>query len=116
VRNRRILSFARRIGKSLSASALGLMQEKLPKYGFALEKLTQFNSYVLEIGFGDGAHLAGIAKEFPDISYIGCEPYLNGVASLLGIIKAQAIENIMIYQDDAIDLLNSLPNLSLIHI
>ncbi len=86
------------------------MEEMLPKYGFALEKLTPSSSYILEIGFGDGTHLAGMAMAYPDIGYIGCEPYLNGVASLLGMIKAQAIENIMIYQDDAIDLLNSLPN------
>jgi tRNA (guanine-N7-)-methyltransferase len=91
------------------------MKEMLPKYGFAIEKLAPPTlalptSYILEIGFGDGTHLAGMAMASPDVGYIGCEPYLNGVASLLGMIKKQAIENIMIYQDDALDLLNLLPH------
>ena len=37
----------------------------------------------LEIGFGGGEHLAEQALLHPDIGFIGAEPFLNGVASLL---------------------------------
>ena len=37
-----------------------------------------------EIGFGGGEHLVHQAAENPDVGIIGCEPYINGVAMLLG--------------------------------
>ena len=35
----------------------------------------------LEIGFGSGEHLADRADMLPDHGFIGCEPFLNGVAT-----------------------------------
>src|SRR5687768_14800602 len=35
----------------------------------------------LEIGFGGGEHMAGQAARHPDVLIVGCEPFLNGVAS-----------------------------------
>ena len=40
----------------------------------------------LEIGFGDGQHLAGQAKNNPQTGYIGAEVFQNGVALLLTLI------------------------------
>ncbi len=37
----------------------------------------------LEIGFGGGEHLAFQAQHNPESTIIGCEPFINGVASLL---------------------------------
>ena len=37
----------------------------------------------LEIGFGGGEHLAGLAEAAPTVNFIGAEPFVNGVASLL---------------------------------
>ena len=63
----------------------------------------------LEIGFGGGEHLVYQAKENPKIGFIGCEPYLNGVAMLLGKIESEGLENIKIYPGDARHLFDVLP-------
>ena len=42
------------------------------------------NPVWLEIGFGSGEHLFFQAHSNPDVNFIGCEPYINGVATLLG--------------------------------
>ena len=48
-----------------------------------------FDTYALEIGFGGGEHLAACAKAAPQTGFIGCEPFINGVAKLLGQIEIQ---------------------------
>lgn len=63
----------------------------------------------LEIGFGDGGHLAWLAATNPDIGFIGCEPYVNGAARLLETIEAGGLGNIRIHPGDARELLAVLP-------
>ena len=55
----------------------------------------------LEIGFGAGEHLAWQAASRPDVGFIGCEPFLNGVAALLDQIAAKNLSNVRIFADDA---------------
>lgn len=55
----------------------------------------------LEIGFGSGEHLAAQAERHPGVGLIGCEPFLNGVARLLGIIAERNLSNIRILVADA---------------
>jgi tRNA (guanine-N7-)-methyltransferase len=55
----------------------------------------------LEIGFGAGEHLAMQAEAHPDIGFIGCEVFENGVARLLGQIERRGLSNIQLYPDDA---------------
>lgn len=69
--------------------------------------------YHLEIGFGGGEHLAARASESPQIGFLGCEPFVNGVASLLKHIDQNSLENIRIVMDDARLLLKSLPDQSI---
>src|ERR1043165_8391202 len=45
----------------------------------------------LEIGFGGGEHLAYRADLLPDHGFIGCEPFLNGVAQALTHIRDQRL-------------------------
>ena len=54
----------------------------------------------LEIGFGAGEHLVAAAKARPDIGFVGCEPYINGVATLLASIDRAGIQTIRIFDDD----------------
>ncbi len=54
----------------------------------------------LEIGFGAGEHLLAQARRHPDLGFIGCEPYANGVAALLPAIAEDGIETIRIFPDD----------------
>ena len=74
----------------------------------------------LEIGFGGGEHLIAEAQAFPNIGFIGCEPYVNGMAKILAQIEAHNIGNIRLYAGDAAELLawappQSLARIDLIH-
>ena len=63
----------------------------------------------LEIGFGGGEHMVHMAARYPGIGIIGCEPFINGVAMLLGKIRAAGVGNVSVYPGDARDLLEVLP-------
>lgn len=63
----------------------------------------------LEIGFGGGEHLVHMAKSYPDVGIIGCEPFVNGVAMLLGKIRKAGVTNLAVHPGDARDLFDVLP-------
>jgi tRNA (guanine-N7-)-methyltransferase len=67
----------------------------------------------LEIGFGGGEHLAAQAEWHPDIGFIGCEVFENGVAKLLGEVERRGVDNVRIFADDARPLLAALPPASI---
>jgi len=66
----------------------------------------------LEIGFGGGEHLVHMAGNNPGVGFIGCEPYINGVAMLLGKVRRLAVQNLRIHAGDARDLFDVLPEAS----
>ncbi|WP_210115065.1 tRNA (guanine(46)-N(7))-methyltransferase TrmB [Roseovarius aestuariivivens] len=66
----------------------------------------------LEIGFGGGEHLVHQAEQNREAGFIGCEPYINGVAMLLGKIRAAKCDNIRIHPGDVRDLFDVLPDAS----
>jgi len=67
----------------------------------------------LEIGFGGGEHLAAQAARHPGVLMIGCEPFLNGVASALRHIEEGGLKNVRLHPDDARDVIAALPLASL---
>ena len=67
----------------------------------------------LEIGFGGGEHLAGQAAANSDVLIVGCEPFLNGVASALRHIEDQGLTNVRLHAGDARAVLEALPDASL---
>ena len=66
----------------------------------------------VEIGFGGGEHLVHQAARNPDVGIIGAEPYINGVAMLLGKIREAGVSNLRIHPGDARDLFDVLPTAS----
>ncbi len=64
----------------------------------------------LEIGFGGGEHLVQMAAQNPDVGIVGCEPYINGVAMLLGKIRNAAVSNLAVHPGDVRDLFDVLPD------
>ncbi len=64
----------------------------------------------LEIGFGAGEHLAYRADLLPDHGFIGCEPFLNGVAVALTHIRDRALANVRLDMGDALDVLRRIPD------
>ncbi len=67
----------------------------------------------LEIGFGAGEHLAAEADRNPDIGYIGCEPFRNGIAKMVDLVVTRGLDNVRLFIDDAAILLDALPDASL---
>ena len=67
----------------------------------------------LEIGFGGGEHLVHQAQNNPDVGIIGAEPYINGVAMLLGKIRRAKVSNLAVHPGDARDLFDVLPDASI---
>lgn len=118
--NRRLI-YGRRQGHRLHKKQARLVAELLPQLSPDLSLSErpagwfgkEFSAYALEIGFGGGEHLAARAAQNPDCGFIGCEPFINGVAKLLTVIADEGRDNIAVYQDDARNLLDALPNESL---
>ena len=67
----------------------------------------------LEIGFGGGEHLAAQAERGPANLYLGAEPFLNGVASVLRHIDERGLTNVRLLDGDARTLMANLPDASL---
>ena len=64
----------------------------------------------LEVGFGGGEHLVHMAALYPDVGIIGCEPFVNGVAMLLGKIRAAGVGNLALHPGDVRDLFDVCPD------
>ena len=67
----------------------------------------------LEIGFGGGEHMVHQAERNPDVGIIGAEPYINGVAMLLGKIRRAGVSNLRVHPGDVRDLMDVLPEASI---
>ena len=67
----------------------------------------------LEIGFGGGEHLVHQAALYPEVGIIGAEPFINGVAMLLGKIRRAGVTNLAVHPGDARDLMDVLPEASI---
>lgn len=114
--------FGRRKGHKLRSHQAGLIETLLPHLaldiGTACDSAntlfgTEAESVRLEIGFGGGEHLVAEALSHPETGFIGCEPYINGMAKILSQIEALNISNIRLFTGDAADLLAWLPDASL---
>jgi tRNA (guanine-N7-)-methyltransferase len=115
--------FGRRKGHKLRAHQADLIENLLPHLvlDIAGEVPADINDLFepkagdmrLEIGFGGGEHLAAEAQRFIETGFIGCEPYVNGMAKILAQIEAHNIGNIRLFAGDAAELLAWLPPRSL---
>lgn len=111
--------FGRRKGHKLRAHQTDLIARLLPKLSLSIETaapddLTSLfappvERVRLEIGFGGGEHLIAEALAHPQIGFIGCEPYVNGMAKTLAQIDARSIPNIRLFAGDAVELLTWMP-------
>ena len=129
--------FGRRKGRVIHKAKSFLLESFLPRI---LVDTTPKNNiadcfgepkqkYCLEIGFGDGDHLAALAKREHNTGFIGVEVYRNGVAQLLSLLTgikdgnasdlAQEIgltegrvDNVRVFDDDVRLLFAALPDAS----
>ena len=119
--------YGRRKGKGLRASQEGYLAEDLEalspgavnwdsnpdRVPLDLEGLFGEAPIWLEVGFGGGEHMVHQAQKNPSVGLIGAEPYINGVAMLLGKIRQAEVTNLRIHPGDARDLMDVLPSASI---
>ncbi len=120
---RRRLLYGRRKGPKLSAHQTQLLETLLPKLRLALQPGADPRNYFssgtisdvwLEVGFGAGEHLLWQAEHHPTVGIIGAEPYISGIAKLLSKLllspAGRRESNIRIYDNDAREILEALPD------
>ena len=118
----RRLVYGRRRGRPLRSGQRELLDALLPRLAVsvpaagALDPQTLFAAWPrpiwLEIGFGGGEHLVAQAERHPEIGFIGCEVFENGVGKLLSEIARRGLDNIRVFAEDARLLLDALPSAS----
>jgi len=112
--------YGRRRGRTLKGKASELYETglealtvKLPAPDTELDPSALFATRPagiwLEIGFGGGEHLAAQAARHPEIGFIGCEPFINGISMLLVLLDEDEASNVRIVTEDARLLLKALP-------
>ena len=104
-------SFVRR-AKSMTTKRKELYDNKLKDFLIIpkdnVKALKQpYEKLSLEIGFGQGEALVARATQHPNTLFIGCEPHVAGIASVLCKIEELKLNNILLYNDDARNLLTS---------
>lgn len=125
--------YGRRQGRRIRKAKTSLLDKFLPQIEinkntvFKKEKLfgIPVSEVYLEIGFGNGEHLAGQALRHPDIGFIGAEVFKNGVANLLSLITGvkegadisddirllpDRVDNIRVFDDDVRLLFERIPD------
>lgn len=114
--------YGRRKGKPLKPGRSAVFERVVPAIRVAIPKAGMIRPSALfparcqklwiEVGFGAGEHLAANAAGSPDIGIIGCEVFINGVASLARHVEALHLTNVRVFDDDARQLLAALPDAS----
>ena len=109
---RHIRSFVLRAGRMTPAQERALA-DLWPTYGIAsgddpLDLQAIFGRSAprcLEIGFGVGEVIGGLAEDHPDIDYVGIEVHRPGVGRLLLRAEQAKLRNLRVICQDAVDVL-----------
>jgi tRNA (guanine-N7-)-methyltransferase len=115
--------FGRRKGHKLRHHQADLMATLLPRLAIDIAGAAPSRTELLfdirvasarlEIGFGGGEQLLAEAVAHPSTGFIGCEPYLNGLAMILARLDSRPQPNVRLFAGDAAELLGWLPQASL---
>lgn len=113
-RARPIRSFVVRAGR-MTAGQQRAMEELWPRYGVDLGHgpldwpavFGRTAPLTVEIGFGNGAHLAARAAAEPERDFIGIEVHPPGVGALLLAAAAAGLGNLRVIRGDAVEALGS---------
>ena len=118
VKNSKRELYGRNKGHKLSVRQNELMTSLLPRLRVDIHKTARdcslfsgiFDEVWMEIGFGGGEHLTWQAAKHEKVGFLGCEPFVNGVAKVVSQIEDDGLENIRLYDDDARLVLEWLPD------
>ena len=110
--HRPIRSFVMRTGRMTTGQARAL-EDLWPRYGVEysptpLDLDALFGRHAprsLEIGFGNGEHLAALAAAHPERDYLGVEVHRPGVGHLLMLAATNNLTNLRASTHDAVEVL-----------
>ncbi len=112
--------FGRRKGKPLRANQAAALERCLsalaidPSIPAPADAGSLFSGSVqevrVEIGFGGGEHLLHQIRTWPQTGFIGVEPFVNGIAKLCAALGDELPGNLRLYDDDATNVLDWLPD------
>jgi tRNA (guanine-N7-)-methyltransferase len=124
--------YGRRQGRKIRKAKSGLLERFLPQTAIEKGKTitkdifgTKIDEIYLEIGFGNGEHIAGQSQKHHNIGFIGAEVFKNGVANLLTLmtgikensnmpeeinILSDRVDNVRIWSDDVRILFSQIPD------
>ena len=83
-----------------------LIDYELPEPGAPWNLATEFGREVdtiVEIGFGMGASLLSMAKQQPEVNFLGIEVHRAGIGSLAADLHDDGLSNVRIAPYDAVD-------------
>ncbi len=107
----KIRSFIRRQGR-ITPGQQRAIDRLWPKYGLDKNQVIDYSnvfgrqaSLIVEIGFGNGESLAKMAANHPENDYLGIEVHKPGVGHLLLQLDQLEINNVRIFNYDAVDIL-----------
>ena len=110
-RHRPIRSFVRRAGRTTKAQARAL-ETLWPIYGLRSTGPIDLQDCfgreaprILEVGFGNGEVIAGLAADHPEIDYLGIEVHEPGIGHLLLLLNDSNTHNVKVLKGDAMELL-----------
>jgi tRNA (guanine-N7-)-methyltransferase len=110
--HRSIRSFVVRAGRMTTGQQKALL-ELWPRYGIEYDGKVldpdqlfgRRRARILEIGFGNGEHLATLARARPDAGFLGIEVHPPGVGHLLQLVAALGLTNVRVSNHDAVEVL-----------
>ena len=113
--------YGRRIGRPLRPARKALIADVLPPLQIDLSQdvidpaalFPDVKEQWMEIGFGDGEHLAALVHNNPEVGFIGIEPFINGMANFLSRIADLKSPNLRVHMDDAIPVVQKIKSASL---
>jgi tRNA (guanine-N7-)-methyltransferase len=118
--------FGRRKGHKLRPHHARLIDMLLPRLAIDLGRpapaelgalfAVPVSDVQLEIGFGGGEFMIAQAQARPRSGFVGVEPFVNGMAKALAAIESRDLKNIRLHFDDAVSLVDWLPESSLARI
>ena len=114
------LLYGRRKGKALREARARAYREGLTRYALDLDQpctdraslfSTPTERLGLEIGFGAGEHLLHQLERQETAGFIGCEPFVNGMARLLDhALGHPGRDRLRVYEGDAREVIDWLPD------
>jgi tRNA (guanine-N7-)-methyltransferase len=110
--HRPIRSFVVRAGR-MTAGQSRALEDLWPRYGldYSPQQLSLDDVFgraaarTLEIGFGNGEHLAALAAAHPERDYFGVEVHRPGVGHLLMLAASNNLANLRVSTHDAVEVL-----------